>query len=189
MTLNKLFAASVLVGTSVFAAQSAMAYGQGDVYARADVVKSDITASGKFDDENTWNGAIGVMPFDKLGVELSGSNSNDYDGSNGDSFKMKQYNIMAQYYPLGGTDSRVQPYAGLGASYVTFNDSSLNGGADSFEKRQWAPTAQVGTDLLITDNWALNGFVQYTDLKADYNGGGDRDIDPLTVGGGVSFRF
>lgn len=189
MKLNRLFVTSVLVGSSVFAAQSALAYGQGDVFARAAAVKSDFAATGKFDDENTWTGAIGVMPFDKVGVELSGTDSNDYSAENGDSFEMKQYNIVAQFYPLGGTDARVQPYAGLGASYVTLDDSSLENNTRSFERRQWAPTAQLGLDLMITDNFALNGYTQYTDLSADYSQGGERDLDPLTVGGGISFRF
>lgn len=189
MKLNRLFVTSVLVGSSVFAAQSALAYGQGDVFARAAAVKSDFAATGKYDSENTWTGAIGVMPFDKLGVELSGTDSDHYSDSNGNEFEMKQYNLVAQFYPLGGTEARVQPYAGVGASYLTFKNSSLENNTRTFEKRQWAPTAQLGVDLMITDNFALNGYTQYTDLSADYNQGGERDLDPLTVGGGVSFRF
>ncbi|MFC0266982.1 OmpW/AlkL family protein [Kushneria aurantia] len=189
MKLNRLFATSILLGSSVLVAQSAMAYGQGDVFFRADAVKTDMTANDKYDGENTWSGAIGVMPFDQLGVELSGTDKDTYTTNTGDSFEMAQYSLMAQYYPLGGTDARVQPYAGLGATYFDFGDSSLLNGTRSFESKQWAPTAQAGVDLMITDNWAVNGYAQYSDLDVDYNQGNERKLNPVTVGGGVSFRF
>ncbi|GHC30804.1 outer membrane protein W [Kushneria pakistanensis] len=190
MTLNKLFAASVLVGTSVFAAQSAMAYGQGDVFVRGGVVKSETTGTGNYKDDTNWFGAVGVMPTDNLGIEVNTTQKSTFDGSGtSGKFESRPVSLMAQYYPLGGTDSKVQPYVGGGATYMTFTNSSAEDGTKSLKSRQWAPSAQLGVDLQVTDNWGVSGFAQYTDISAEYNEGGKQKLDPLAVGAGVSFRF
>ncbi len=48
---------------------------------------------------------------------------------------------------------------------------------------------QVGVDLAVTDNIMLNGYASYADVNADINVGGEVDIEPVTIGGGVTYRF
>lgn len=191
MKLAKVLSATLLAGTAAFAAQSALAYGQGDVFVRGDVTKNTATGSGKIDDTHSWSGAVGYMPMDQLGVELNTGGRERYDTDNNGSFKARPYNLLAQYYPLGGTDAKVQPYVGAGVNYTTFSNRSLGNGNGRIDSDTWGWVGQVGVDLNITENWAVNGFAQYTDLDVDVNNGSrsDFEINPLTIGGGVTFRF
>ncbi|RKQ96322.1 outer membrane protein [Kushneria sinocarnis] len=188
MKMSRILTATIVAGSCAFAAQSALAYGQGDVFVRGDVTKSEPTGTGAYDSDHGWTGAIGVMPFDKIGVELNTSNRAKYDGDNGGHFKARPYSLLAQYYPLGGTDATVQPYVGAGATYMRFNGADLND-RSGVDDSNWGWTGQVGVDMQVTDHWAVNGFAQYTDIDVDYSGGGDDKLNPVTVGGGITYRF
>ncbi|WP_106478632.1 OmpW/AlkL family protein [Phytohalomonas tamaricis] len=190
MKLTKVLSATLLAGTAAFAAQSALAYGQGDVFVRGDVTKNTATGTGNIDDTHSWSGAVGYMPMDQVGVELSTGGRERYDIDDNGSFKARPYNLVAQYYPLGGTDAKVQPYVGGGVNYTKFSSQRLNDGA-KLDSDTWSWVGQVGVDLNVTQNWAINGFAQYTDLDSDVNNSGRNNINinPLTIGGGVSFRF
>ncbi|HBK36891.1 MAG TPA: hypothetical protein DDZ35_08655, partial [Halomonas sp.] len=53
---------------------------------------------------------------------------------------------------------------------------------------------QAGVDLAVTENIMLNGYVSYADVNSDINldGAGrvgEVDIEPVTVGGGITYRF
>ncbi len=52
---------------------------------------------------------------------------------------------------------------------------------------------QAGVDLAVTDNVMLNGYVSYADVSADINAAGatvgEVDIEPVTIGGGITYRF
>ncbi|MCM2972835.1 OmpW/AlkL family protein [Larsenimonas suaedae] len=189
MKLSKIISVTILAGASTVAAQSALAYGAGDIFVRGDVSKTDATATGNYEDDTGWTGSIGYMPMDKLGVALSTSDRTKFENKeNGSSFKARPYSLLVQYYPLGGTDAKVQPYVGGGATYVRFNGEE-NGQA-ALDDSEWGWTGQAGVDLNITNNWALNGFAQYTDVDATASSTGNHiDIDPVTVGGGVTYRF
>jgi len=41
----------------------------------------------------------------------------------------------------------------------------------------------------VTDNVMLNGYASYADVSADISGGGEVDMEPVTIGGGVTYRF
>ena len=129
------------------------------------------------------------MATDKLGVEVNTSDRTKFENEDtGASFKARPYSLLAQYYPLGGTDAKVQPYVGGGMTYVRFNGE--NSAQQSVDSSAWGWTGQAGVDLNVTNNWALNGFAQYTDVSAQQSGdSGHLDLNPLTVGGGVTYRF
>ncbi|WP_110666166.1 OmpW/AlkL family protein [Salinicola halophilus] len=183
MTKTKLFSAMALAGACAFGTQAAFAYGQGDFFARAGVAKVD-TDDGYADDDTGAYLGLGVMVHDKVGIELSSMTETTVNAEGGD-FKQVPINLMAQYYPLGGMDSRVQPYAGLGVNYTTFNDENNIGSVDE----SWGAVGQLGVDLNVTDNFGFNAFAQYADVEADVSGGKDVDVNPLTVGAGAMVRF
>ncbi|GHB28005.1 OmpW/AlkL family protein [Salinicola rhizosphaerae] len=184
MTKTKLFSAMVVAGACAFGAQAAFAYGAGDFYGRLGVAKSD-SDTGYMDDND--KGAyldLGYLVTDKFGVQLSSMSETKVHAEGGD-FKQVPVNLTAQYYPLGGMDSRVQPYAGVGVNYTTFSDENGVGDVDD----SWGAVGQLGVDLNVTDNFGFNAFAQYADVDADISGGRNIDVDPVTVGAGVMARF
>ncbi|WP_110687984.1 OmpW/AlkL family protein [Salinicola aestuarinus] len=184
MTKTKLFSAMAVAGACAFGTQAAFAYGQGDFFARAGIAKVETDAGYADSDTGAYLG-LGTMVHDNVGIELSSMTETQVHAEGG-TFKQVPINLMAQYYPLGGTDARVQPYAGLGVNYTTFSDESS--GLGSIDE-SWGAVGQLGVDMNITDNFGLNAFAQYADVDAEINGGSDLDIDPLTVGAGAMVRF
>ncbi|MCI0510664.1 outer membrane protein [Chromohalobacter marismortui] len=195
MTKTKLFSALVIAGTCTFGAQAALAYNAGDFFVRGDIAKSD-TDDSHVEDENGFMGSVGYLFHDKLGVALSSSEKFEHDfstnGSEG-TFEQRPINLTLQYYPLGGTGSRVQPYAGAGVNYTKFSGEDLGNGMSTSMDDSWGAVGELGVDLFVTDNLAFNGFASYTDVDADIdiNGAsaGTVSLDPVTVGGGLSYRF
>ncbi|WP_110655650.1 OmpW/AlkL family protein [Salinicola halimionae] len=185
MTKTKLISAMVVAGACAFGTQAAFAYGAGDFYGRLDVAKTD-TDDGYADNDKSASFGVGYMVQDKIGVELSSMTETQVHAEGG-TFHQVPINLMAQYYPLGGMDSRVQPYAGVGVNYTSFSDES--GGKVGSIDDSWGATGQLGVDLMVTDNFGFNAFAQYTDVSADISGGRDLDLDPVTVGAGVTGRF
>lgn len=193
MTKIKLLSAAIIAGSAFAASQAALAYEAGDILIRGGVAKTspEGDASGDISTENGFVGSLGYMVHDKLAVTLGSSQEFEHSfepGAADASFEQQPFDLMVQYYPLGGLDSRIQPYAGVGANYTRFSSESDGLSIDN----TWAPKGELGVDLLITRNLSLNGFASYTDLDADYelNGvSGEADIDPVTVGGGVTLRF
>ncbi|MCE3026273.1 MULTISPECIES: OmpW family protein [unclassified Salinicola] len=183
MTKTKLFSAMVVAGACAFGTQAAFAYGAGDFFARAGVAKTDVDTGYADRDTGAYLG-LGYMFHDKLGVELSSMTETKVHAEGG-TFKQVPVNLMAQYYPLGGMDSRVQPYAGVGVNYTTFSSESGVGSVDD----SWGATGELGVDLNVTQNFGFNAFAQYTDVNADISGGRDIDLDPVTVGAGAMLRF
>ncbi|WP_280561597.1 OmpW family outer membrane protein [Chromohalobacter sp. 48-RD10] len=195
MTKTKLFSAVVLASTCAFGTQAALAYDAGDFFVRGDIAKSDIDDS-HVDDENGFMGSVGYLFHDKLGVALSSSEKFEHDfstnGVNGD-FEQRPINLTLQYYPLGGTNSRVQPYAGAGVNYTKFSSENLANGQSADMDHSWGAVGELGVDLFVTENLAFNGFASYTDVDSDVdidgNSAGSVDLNPVTVGGGLSYRF
>ncbi|SHE28674.1 outer membrane protein [Modicisalibacter ilicicola DSM 19980] len=193
MTKTQLLSTAIVAASLFGASQAAMAYEAGDILVRGDVAKT----SPEGDDDNAISnekgfiGSVGYMVHDKFAVSLGGGEEFEHTykaGEPGDSFERQPFDLMAQFYPLGGLDARVQPYAGIGANYTRFSNESAGLNLDN----TWAPKGELGVDLIITDYLSLNGFASYTDLDVDYSANGDSgelDLDPVTVGGGVTFNF
>lgn len=193
MIRNKLLLAAIVAGSTVTVSQAALAYQAGDFLLRGDIAKTspEGDASDNIESENGFVGSVGYMVHDKLGVTLGSSEEFEHEFSAGDyegSFEQQPIDLMVQYYPLGGLDARIQPYVGVGANYTRFSGESDDLNIDN----TWAAKGELGVDLFVTKNFAFNGFASYTDLDADYSLAGvsdEADVDPLTVGGGVTFRF
>ena len=100
--------------------------------------------------------------------------------------------LMLQYHftDLGA----FKPYVGAGVNYTYFSkrDHILDGAA-SVERDSWGLAAQLGFDYALDKNWSLNLDVKYTQMDTDVRVGGTKigtlDLNPITWGVGVGYRF
>lgn len=202
MKTVKVLAAAIIAGSAITGAQQAMAYTAGDTYFRADFTRTNATGnqtsnigeygSKDLGQDRSSSASLGWLMADKFGFEFNssteslelGNGSKDFDKG---ASKYHPYTLTANWFPLGGTGAQVQPYMGVGASFVQFSRRAESGLDDN---HKWAPTAQAGVDFFLTKWLAVNGYAQYTHLRVDANQGQDKlKIDPLTIGAGLTFRF
>ncbi|MEQ6918447.1 OmpW/AlkL family protein [Halomonas aquatica] len=206
--------AAGLAAAGFTASTQAFAYGAGDVFTRVGVAKvepksdngsldlsfADAALSSQdvnVDDDSAFAFTLGYRFTDKLGMELLAAEPFDHgfqveDVTNGSTDHLPP-TLTLQYYPLGGSDARVQPYAGVGVNYTRFSDEELNNGLSIELDDSWGAAGQLGVDLLIDDNWALNAAAWYLDIDTDATVAGQDvgtvEIDPVVVMAGLSFRF
>lgn len=210
VALPTLLAAGI-AAAAITTSSQAFAYGAGDFFTRVGVAKVDPKSDNgeilppadlgvDVADDSGLAFTLGYRFHDKFGVELLAALPFEHDISIDDgtvtgSTEHLPPTVTAQYYPLGGTEARVQPYAGIGFNYTRFSEETLDGnGAPSLElDDSWGLAGQLGVDLLINDNWALNAAAWYIDIDTDAKvGGADAgtvEIDPVVVMAGVSYRF
>jgi len=208
-TLPTLLAAGLAAAAFTTSTQ-ALAYGAGDFFTRLGVAKvapksdNGSLAQGAVavdvQDDTRFAFTLGYRFHDKIGVELLAAEQFEHDielSIGGDvvdvaSTKHLPPTLTLQYYPLGGTEARVQPYVGVGVNYTRFSSESSELG-DLNLSSSWGAAGQVGVDLLINDNWALNAAAWYIDIDTDASLDGAEigtvEIDPLVVMGGISYRF
>lgn len=208
--VTALSAAFLALASGIYASSAVAYYGKGDIYTRVGIVKVDPKSdNGNFnaigvsdidvDQDRGFGFTLGYRFMDKLGVELLAAEPFEHDialdGVNSASTKHLPPTLTLQYYPFGGTDSSVQPYAGVGVNYTRFSDEKVDGGSLELDD-SWGVAAQLGVDLLLDDHWALNAAAWYLDIDTDATatiGGSSYDttvnIDPLVVMGGISYRF
>lgn len=215
IALPTLLAAGI-AAAAVTTSTQAFAYGAGDFFTRVGVAKvdpksdnGDIDALGltdldvDVDEETGFAFTLGYRFHDKLGVELLAALPFEHDLSVGGgavtgSTKHLPPTLTMQYYPLGGTDASVQPYIGAGLNYTRFSDeeATVTASGDSAPLElddSWGAAGQLGVDVLINDNWAINAAAWYIDIDTDAKVGGvdagTVEIDPVVVMGGISYRF
>ncbi len=204
-TLSTLLVTGI-AATAMLASSQAFAYGAGDFFTRIGVAKvapksdNGSLAGGALavdvQDKTNFAFTLGYRFHDKMGVELLAALPFEHDialnGNNVASTKHLPPTLTLQYYPLGGTEARVQPYVGAGINYTRFSDESLEGAELDLDD-SWGAAAQVGVDLLIDGNWALNAAAWYIDIETDAKVNGDPvgtvKIDPVVVMAGISYRF
>lgn len=191
----------------------ALAYGTGDIFTRVGVAKVSPTShNGTLDtalgdltvnvqDKTDFAFTLGYRFHDTLGIELLAALPFKHDihlnGDNIASTKHLPPTLTLQYYPLGGTEARIQPYVGAGVNYTRFSDESVYvpgvGKVDMNLDDSWGLAGQVGIDLLIDDHWALNTAAWYIDIDTDATvagtSAGTVEIDPVVVMAGLSYRF
>lgn len=205
LSLPTLLATGFAAATLAISSQ-AIAYGAGDFFTRVGVAKvapksdNGSLAGGAFavdvQDKTDFAFTLGYRFHDKLGIELLAALPFEHDiqlnGENLASTKHLPPTLTLQYYPLGGSDARVQPYVGAGINYTRFSDEQLAIGELDLDD-SWGAAAQVGVDLLIDEHWALNAAAWYLDIDTDatVNGAaaGTVAIDPMVVMAGLSYRF
>ena len=202
MSKMKLITAAIVSASAFMASQAAMAYEAGDVFVRGGVAQTD-TGSGNGNvggaDLNVQSArgftyGAGYLFSDKVGVELNSSEKFEHDlsaaGASVGSVDRLPVNLLVNYYPLGGLDSKVQPYVGVGLNYTRFSSEPTGLSIDE----SYGAIGQAGVDLAVTDNVMLNGYVSYADVSADINNAagatiGEVDMEPVTIGGGITYRF
>jgi outer membrane protein len=113
-------------------------------------------------------------------------------GSKAGTIKALPPSLMLQYHvtQLGA----FKPYVGLGLNYTMFTKhNNILGGAAEVDSSSFGVAGQVGFDYMITKNWALNVDLKYikmdTDVKVNGNKIGTLDLNPITAGIGVGYRF
>jgi outer membrane protein len=88
-----------------------------------------------------------------------------------------------------------KPYVGAGVNYTIFTKKGFSTalGRVSVEDSSWGLAGQVGFDYFLTKNVALNFDVKYiqmaTDVKLEGSKIGKLDLNPITAGVGIGYRF
>ena len=187
-----------------------LADGAGDFFTRLGVAKvAPKSDNGNLDtalgnlavdvqDDTNFAFTLGYRFHDNVGVELLAALPFEHDinlnGENLASTKHLPPTLTVQYYPLGGTTALVQPYVGVGVNYTRFSSEKLDiDGIDLDLSSSWGAAGQVGVDVLINDNWALNAAAWYIDIDTDASLNGTEvgtvKIDPWVIMGGISYRY
>ncbi len=208
-TILHRFSVAGMALVTALGAGNAFAYGAGDLFTHFGIAKvSPKSDNGHFDglnmdvdvdDDTGFAFTLGYRFLDKWGVELLAAEPFEHDinlnGNEMASTKHLPPTLTLQYYPLGGTQSRVQPYIGAGVNYTHFSDEDLDVGSLDLDD-SWGAAGQLGVDLLIDDHWSMNAAAWYIDIDSDATakvGGQSYDttvhIAPWVVMGGIGYRF
>ncbi len=157
---------------------------------------------------------LAYMLSDHLGLELLAATPFSHDvgvkgmpaglnGLNGDLGSLKHLppTLSLVYYPMDSACA-VQPYVGAGLNYTWFFDTELSSEAEAKGFRgfdlddSWGLAAQIGVDLLLSDNLLLNAQVRYIDIDTTgttYLAGDkvkvDLEVDPFVYMVGLGYKF
>lgn len=88
-----------------------------------------------------------------------------------------------------------KPYVGLGLNYTIFTKDSFNTalGKVSVDGSSWGLAAQLGMDYAIDKKWSINLDAKYIQMDTDVKLGGTKigklDLNPITYGVGIGYRF
>ena len=87
-----------------------------------------------------------------------------------------------------------KPYVGAGVNYTRFyKTNNLLDGAASVNSDSWGLVGQIGMDYLLNKNWSINIDAKYVQMNTDVHLGssniGKLDLNPVTLGVGVGYRF
>ena len=115
----------------------------------------------------------GAAPADRLG-----------------SLEMLPATIAVLYRTAG--NGKVHPYGGVGVNFTVAWEKS--GVVDSLDvSPSLGPAVQLGVDTDLAPNVLLNFDLRWNRLRTELKNHGVRytklDIDPVTLGGGIGFRF
>ncbi len=87
-----------------------------------------------------------------------------------------------------------KPYVGLGVNYTLFyKRNNILDGAAQVSNSSFGVAGQIGFDYMLNKNWGLNVDLKYIQMATDVTVMGDKvgkvNLNPLTVGVGVAYRF
>ncbi|HZX22024.1 MAG TPA: OmpW family outer membrane protein [Woeseiaceae bacterium] len=197
---------AVFVGLSFCLALPAQAYEAGDWLVRVGVTTVDpkdenLDVSGLFlevDDGTTltFNGTYFFSP--NWGVEVLAAAPFNHDiqlesvGKIGETDHLPP-TVSLQYHFL--PDATFQPYVGLGLNATIFFSEDLNPavGDDLDLDTSFGLAAQIGADWSLNEKWVLNFEFRWIDIdteaKVDGASLGDVEIDPITYGINIGYKF
>ena len=186
--------------TITFFSPHGFAYQQGDTLVRAGIALIDPredsdsinlggTELGKLSVESTTVAIVNVSYFtsDHLAFDLLLGKPPDVDivGSTGllkgvpiGNIEAYPLVVMAHYYPLD-SQSRWQPYAGIGFNYVVPGDTKVNPdlaplfGAERVDidvEDSWGLALSLGLDFMVLKNVTLSAEAYYMDVEGKANG-------------------
>lgn len=177
-----------------------------------EAVPVDVFTRVDLDDDTTWYISGVWLPIEHFGVELyfnadanldatltsvagtGGAAFGSFSQSIGD-FDSYITSLYANWYPLSPT-CLIQPYVGIGVSYVDFEDDFLrpvfrDEFGDGFGLvrlgSDFSWTAQLGVDFNFGRNngWQINASVMYVDSEPDLELGFDTETLPPGFGASV----
>lgn len=100
--------------------------------------------------------------------------------------------LMLQYHftNLGA----FKPYVGLGLNYTVFyKRGNFDISGVSVDRSSVGLAAQAGFDYALDKNWSVNMDVKYIQMDTDVTGPtgklGKLDLNPITAGIGIGYRF
>jgi outer membrane protein len=87
-----------------------------------------------------------------------------------------------------------KPYVGAGVNYTHFyKTGNILDGAARVDDDSWGLVGQIGMDYVINKNWSVNIDAKYVQMDTDVYVGssniGKLDLNPVTWGIGVGYRF
>ena len=130
----------------------------------------------------------------ELGVRTESREVDQATGTGPDlrlgSLEMVPITALVQWRPATG--GRLHPYAGAGACLTLGWEKS--GALDNLDvSPSFAPALQLGADWSLSERLVLNVDSKWNGLTTELSSGGNRlariQIDPLTLGLGIGFRF
>ncbi|MBC7983575.1 MAG: outer membrane beta-barrel protein [Candidatus Obscuribacterales bacterium] len=145
----------------------------------------------------TFNGTY--MLTSSWGIELLAALpfSHDINLNGGDKVAETKHlppTLSLQYhFNSGGT---VRPYIGAGLNYTLFFSEETSGALAGTElelEPSFGPAAQLGIDIAMGVNWAVNVDMRWMDIDTDANLNGafvgNVEIDPYAFGVSIGRRF
>jgi len=193
MKMNKLGAAVMTATIAMSGVNVANAYEAGDMVVRAGIVTVEPKNSPNGDILVAANGAdsgldvavkndtqLGLnfvyMLSQNVGLEVLAATPFEHDiYVDNTALKVGSTShlpptLSLQYFFLGDTDSKFQPYVGLGVNYTWFFDESADS-SNQFSNLDLDDSmgfaAQVGADYFITDNILVNASMNHIDIDTD----------------------
>lgn len=113
-------------------------------------------------------------------------------GAKAGTIKALPPSLLVQYHftELGA----FKPYIGAGVNYTIFSKrSNILGGAAEVERSSFGLVGQLGFDYMIDKKWSINVDVKYVQMDTDVKVGGNKvgnvELNPITAGVGVGYRF
>lgn len=152
----------------------------------------------KVEADSRWIPEVDISYFvtKNIAAELVLTYPQDIDimvgGAKAGTIKALPPSLLLQYHftDLGA----FKPYIGAGVNYTIFSKrSNILGGAAEVERSSFGLVGQLGFDYMIDKKWSINVDVKYvqmdTDVKVAGNKVGNVELNPITAGVGVGYRF
>ena len=195
-----------LCATALFAmaaGNSTLAMDQGDWLIRAGGSYVDPKSNNheivSVDSATSFTFNVSYMMTDAWAIEVLAAWPFEHDinlvnGPKVASTKQLPPTVSIQYH--WAPNSMFQPYIGAGLNYTFFFDTKTTGALSGVDldlggSLGWA--ADIGADLMLSDQWFLNGSIRYIDIettaKLDGESIGKVNISPWVYSLNVGFRF